>query len=351
LKSDRDKYVLYSKNKSKSGAEKIAISSDALVKNDQEVFLDSVWTGIGELEAPKNGFVALETRQLSYQNALGHLFSDAPFERKYLENDKTGDASGLWWPIEKLTKGEMYILSFEYKTGNVPARVEVYENNQRSDGAPKLVLSDWIYAKEQMPYAVVIRSEFGEEGYVHIAGGEPEKNSELIVKAVSFRHILAPDFYGVPVAGRRLDPSESLFGYRVSPVTYIYDAPTHAQSYILALNAQYNARWSLASVDATDTYLLWLKGASMPETLKQLLYSFVGAFDSKIKISEHFSVNGNMNGWYVKENTISRDRQYLVLQYEPQRYFIAGLVVSIVFFICLSIYVFIASVKTFILHA
>ena len=86
----------------------------------------------GKLNSSIDENISIDSRQVSFQDNLEKPIL-SPFENlnfngdfySYVADknrlaDESGDVSGLWWSTKKLSKDELYVLSFEYKTGTFP---------------------------------------------------------------------------------------------------------------------------------------------------------------------------------------------------------------------------------------
>lgn len=346
---ESDSYSFLGRNKSLAGDEDLLLSSKLLTEGDATVRVGSNWTRMGNLMSPSEKDHIIGSRQVTFQEILDvPLLS--PFENRsdsgnaytYIAGkdkiaDESGDMSGLWWSTKKLTKDELYVLSFEYKTGDVPSRIKFFENEFFSDMPARRTVSDWIKAKDWMSYRTVVRSETGGASYIQITSGESLKRSSLSIRSVSLRHILAPELYGIPNISIRREPIV-LSGSWISPVTYIYEAKSSTSSFVFSFNHEYSSHWKLSLIDVNDRYILWIRTLAVPDIIKQLLYSFAGIFHTGTNVAEHFPVNGNMNGWYVNKSIIPQSEYLFVLQYDLERYFLVSLAVSTLTFLCLLIY-------------
>ena len=357
-----DSYKIFGKSKSSAGDENLVLSSTSLEKKENIVSVGSNWTRMGSLNSSIDENISIDSRQVSFQDNLEKPIL-SPFENlnfngdfySYVADknrlaDESGDVSGLWWSTKKLSKDELYVLSFEYKTGDVPARIKVFEKEFIQDMPARRTVNDWIKAGDWMSYNAVIRSETGGESFIQITGGEPRKKSSLSIRSMSLRHVLAPDLYAIPNGSIRKEPT-MLSGFWISPVTYIYEAQSSASSFVFAFNHEYSSHWKLSLVDVNDRYLSWIRKISVPENIKQFLYTFVGLFQSGSTISDHFPINGNMNGWYVNQRVIPQSGYVFVLQYDTERYFLISLAISVLTFLWLLLYISFVYFKKLIFHA
>jgi hypothetical protein len=357
-----DSYGIIGKNNSSAGDENLLLSSTSLGKKEDIVSVGSNWTRMGSLNSSIDENISIDSRQVSFQDNIDKSIL-SPFENLNFDGDfysyitdknrladESGDVSGLWWSTKKLTKDELYVLSFEYKTGDVPARIKVFESEFFPGMPARRTVNDWIKAGDWMTYNAVIRSETGGESFIQTTGGEPRKKSSLSIRSMSLRHVLAPDVYAIPNGSIRKEPI-MLSGTWISPVTYIYEAQGSVSSFVFAFNHEYSSHWRLSLVDVNDRYISWLRKLVVPDIIKQFLYPFVGLFQSGSTITDHFPINGNMNGWYVNQRVIPQSGYVFVLQYDTERYFLISLAISVLTFLCLLAYVSIANFKKLIFHA
>jgi len=169
---------------------------------------------------------------------------------------------------------------------------------------------------------------------------EAVDNKEFTVEAVE----ISPKLTGRGAEPKKIEPPTLEFK-KINPTRYVVCAKNVKSPFILELNESFHPLWEAYIRQTANKY-----PATEPWSA---LWSTWNDWGKRMKIEDHFALNGYANGWIIpatrrteiKEQSLETEDKnvegnslQIVLEYKPQMYFEAGVFLSAIILMVLTVY-------------
>lgn len=216
-------------------------------------------------------------------------------------------SDGFTWRLSPWQETSLYLLSFSYKTGEEPFRLQLYEHeisDTRGAGS-QLIIDDELRSIKWKTYQAVIRSgQFVNDAFMRISSAESSGGlSQMQLKDIRVVKIPQEPLVLIRETDKAKNPNgiPEITLEKHSPIKYTVTVNKAKEPYMLVLNQEFNANWKI----------------------------FFN--NTPIATTKHWRANAHSNAWYITPEEVNGKETYMVtIEFATQRYFLVGAVISLV---------------------
>ncbi|MBI3266869.1 MAG: hypothetical protein HYZ67_07450, partial [Chlamydiae bacterium] len=117
---------------------------------------------------------------------------------------------------------------------------------------------------------------------------------------------------------------------KINPTRYAVDVKGAKAPFVLVFNESYHRQWRayVREVKKSEISPAIYKDEPFKES-RSALWNFWKDRGRRVKVKDHFVVNGYANGWWVDPSKVSQNQSFrIILEFQPQRFFEVGMIIS-----------------------
>ncbi|MDO8621208.1 MAG: hypothetical protein Q7R31_02915 [Candidatus Levybacteria bacterium] len=232
--------------------------------------------------------------------------------------------------LKPLSRANLYTVSFDYRfNSGIPPNIKITQDAIESDNKYELTRKD----------GELLSAEGTWNRYEYIVGGDPNsknfsldflicckngKNSNFTIKNLNVAQLFEPGVNFVSTNTNVQDTRVGNISYRqLDPTKYIVSVHNAATPYVLSSRIGYDAGWKALVLDSSKS---------------QNNSSFATAlFQNGLQQITPYKTNTFANAWYINK----KGSYDVLIEYEPQRFFYIGGLISLISFPLLaSLFIF-----------